>query len=465
MKIKLNPFIKNAANALLTTMIFIMILALSIGGYMTYVLQQVRLGSRSQAWNMAMAVSEAGIEEGCEHLNDDAPNKLGSGDWQSSASGVYFVKRNLNGTFASSYTVTITYTNPMLPSMTSVANVSPPAVARHFPFFYAALPSGQPAPTATVGRGIQAILNKPPLFNAALAAKGNIVMNGNNITVDSFDSGIPGQNVNGQWSTSVSGDQGVVASDGGIANLVNVGNANIYGSLYVGPNEGTNIGPKGFVGTHQWEKNGGKGIEPGHFFDNANFSFPDTSLPSDYTSYLSPAAGTVSTINGVSVTPTNYANVLSDGKYLANSTLLSNTIVTGAATLVMPNGFDINNLIIAPGGSLLVYSGGSSFSMSSSAVQNQPGLAQNLIIYCTTNVTSIGLSGNDGINAVVVAPNANVTLSGGGNNAIDFSGSLMADTITLNGHWNFHYDVALTRVPSPGRYILASWKEIPVAPQ
>lgn len=604
MKAKLNPSGKNAASALLMTVIFIVVLALSIGGYMTYVLQQVRLGGRSQAWNMAMAVSEAGVEEGFEHVNDDGPNGLGNDGWSSAGGGVYYVHRSINGTFAATYTVYVNYSNPAQPSITSSAYVTPPAVARNgvsLPFFYAAAtPTGETVATATVGRGIEAVLDRPSLFKAALSAKGNITMSGNNVTVDSFDSGTPGQNVGGQWAASVSGDQGIVASDGGISNTVSAGNANIYGDLYTGPGESNYVGPNGFVGTHNWETAGGSGIEPGHFFDDANFSFPNTSLPPNYSSYTQPQSGDVTTINSTNVSATtnidvsylpsgltngqtvgpistnttdttvstypgpesnlasnftwvtvgtypgsepglttnttavtgassvppagtyigtistnvtghghnqvtsygysaisgfsyqawtwtyptttytytifsstltfatnNYDNVLSGGNYVANSTLTGNTIVTGPTTLVMPNGFSINNLIIAPGGSLLVYSGGSSFSLSGNSVMNEPGLAQNLIIFCAPTVTTgtISCSGNAHMDAVIVAPNANVSLNGGGNSDAGFSGAIMANNISLSGHWEFHYDVALSRLPSPGRYILSSWREIPVAQQ
>src|SRR5579862_1819078 len=196
MKLKLNPLAKDAGNALLTTVIFIVVLTLSIGGYMTYTLQQVRLGGRSQAWNMAMAVSEAGIEEGFEHLNDDPTNT--QADWVNDGGGYYHVTRSLNGTFQSTYTVTLNFVDPLNPIITSSAYVTPPAVAQkaRFPFFYAAAtPNNQTVSSAsgTVGRGIQAVLNKPVFFNAAMIARGNINMNGNGVTVDSFDSGTPGQ--------------------------------------------------------------------------------------------------------------------------------------------------------------------------------------------------------------------------------------------------------------------------------
>ena len=140
MKVKLNRLGKEAANALLTTVIFIMVLTMSIAGYMTFVLEQSRMNGRSQAWNMAMAVSEAGVEEGFEHLNDDQTNLAGDG-WASLGSGSYSVTRSMPGTFTSSYTVTVNYANPAEPTITSTATVTPPAVAQknRLPFFYAAV--------------------------------------------------------------------------------------------------------------------------------------------------------------------------------------------------------------------------------------------------------------------------------------------------------------------------------------
>lgn len=627
MKLKLKPLAEEAASALLTTMIFIVVLALSIGGYMSYVFQQARLGGRSQAWNMSMAVAEAGLEEGFEHLNDDY-YIMGNDGWQSDGGGVYHVTRTLNGTFEATYTVTINYANTAQPTISSSAYVKPPAVAQNTtrsPFFYATIGANQ-TPVAnsnsvTVGRGIQAVLDKPSFFNAAMVAKGNITMDGNGVTVDSFDSGTSGQNVNGQWNQSISGNDGIVASDGGISNSISGGNANIYGQLYVGAGEPYSIGPNGFVGTHQWVAGGGTGVEPGYAHTDANFDFPNTSLPNGYQNFTPPSSGTIATVTGTNIIastnanvasyptgltngqtlsavltnttmitvsngypgaipgltsnsafvtvssypgvepglvtncantvttttdpgsqpclvitsyitnvttlpspppsnvttnykgsghskqissysytvtdysyanqftytyksweytyPTNtytytlyssqityatsnYAAVLSSGYYVANSEMTGTTIVTGPVTLVMPNGYNIDNLVIAPGGSVVVYSGGTSLTLSGQGIINQPGLAQNLMIYCTPSVTSIAFSGNAGLNAVIVAPNANVTLSGGGNNNTDFSGSIMANSVTLHGHWNFHYDVALSRVPSPGRYILSSWTEVTV---
>lgn len=566
MKLKLVRPSSVAGNALLVTCIFIIVLTLSIGGYMTYVMQQARLGSRSQSWNMALAVSEAGIEEGLQHLNADAvadSNNLSADSWNSLGNTEYSVTRALNnGSFPASYTVTINFQNSQQPIITAIAYVTNFAVARKSsPFFYATATANNSGVSSGVGRGVQVTAFKPPFFNAAMVAKGSIDMNGNNVTVDSFDSGIAGKNVNGQWASSVSGDEGIVASLGGITNSsVSIGNANIYGDLYSGVNEQTNIGNNGFVGTHQFAATNGSGFEPGHAFNDANFTFPDTSFPYGAGGGLAPTSNTVSVITGTNftaftnanttslpsgltngqyvgpivtnasdiITPTypgpmpglftnttvvttssypgpepglgtnyskngktitgyyynslqynytnttysytvfsttpaytniTYADVLSGGNYYSANGL-GNTIVTGPSTLVLPNGYSISTLTIAPGGSLTLYVGGTTLSLAGNQVINQEGLAQDLIIYAATTVTSVSFSGNAAFTGVIVAPNATATMNGGGNNEVDYSGALMVNSVTMNGHFNFHYDVALSRVPSPGRYVAHSWTEL-----
>lgn len=606
------------ASALVATMIFILILALSIGGYMSYVSQQARLGSRSQAWNMSMTVSEAGVEEALEHLNTDGPTNLSANGWTSIGGGTYQMTRSISGaSYAASYTVQINATNVNEPWILASAYVTPPAAASATPpFFFAAANVSTPG-SGSVARGVSAVVYRPLYFQTALAARGNINMNGNGVTVDSYDS------ASGAYGGANVGDQGTVASDGGISNSVGIGNANIFGPLYYNPAEPTpTIGPNGVVGTHAWYNGGGSGFESGYLYNTANFTFPDTTAP--YSSGLAPSSNTVVSITGTNVsgytninmanppgsltngilawvttnnvvaqttvypgpepnlqsnftwtttstypgpetglitnttvvsggssapssgdyegsittntsatssstlppsgtylgkvttnwsgnndhgtiqgytynkisgytyneitgytyqtwlyryTTTTYSyavytsgytyatnsydNVLTGGNnYYATSLSSGTTYVTGGtATLVMPNGYDIGNLIIAPGAQLIVYVGGTSFSLAGNAVINQPGTPQSLIILCEPSVTSISLSGNAAITAVIVAPNANVQLQGGGNNNFDFQGSLMADNITLGGHWNFHYDVELSKVPISKRYILKSWQE------
>ena len=120
MKTKLNPS-KNSASALVVTLFLITILAISIAGYLSYTNQQTRLGMRSQTWNMALAVSEAGVEEGLQQLNNNYAN-LSADGWTGSGT-TYSISRSFaNG---NSYTVSIEYSNSTSPTIMARAFVNP----------------------------------------------------------------------------------------------------------------------------------------------------------------------------------------------------------------------------------------------------------------------------------------------------------------------------------------------------
>ena len=166
------------------------------------------------------------------------------------------------------------------------------------------------------------------------------------------------------------------------------------------------------------------------------------------------------TSTNVTYTTNYYANIINTGDYYATS-LSGSTLVTGSARLVLPNGLSGGeNFTIASTGSLQVYAGGTSCAINGNNVINQPGLAEKFILYCAPTVTSFSLSGNAGFTGVLVAPNVNISLNGGGNNTIDFIGAMIVNSVTMNGHFNFHYDEALGRLAANGRYLVTSWKEV-----
>ena len=92
------------------------------------------------------------------------------------------------------------------------------------------------------------------------------------------------------------------------------------------------------------------------------------------------------------------------------------------------------------------------------AIGNRP---ENFVYFGMTNVASITLSGNSTFVGAVYAPEATLTLNGGGN-ANNLEGSAIVNSVTLNGHYDFHYDVSLAKwVFGPARgYIPLSWQEL-----
>jgi hypothetical protein len=133
----------------------------------------------------------------------------------------------------------------------------------------------------------------------------------------------------------------------------------------------------------------------------------------------------------------------------------------------MPNGLNMSSgdtVTIDPNASLKLFSGGTDFKIAGNGVINETGFAGNFIAYCTTSVTSFTLDGNAAFVGILVAPNAHARMNGSGNpaNPTDFTGAIMVNSVTMNGHFNFHYDEALSRMGGTGRFLITSWDEIPV---
>jgi len=57
-------------------------------------------------------------------------------------------------------------------------------------------------------------------------------------------------------------------------------------------------------------------------------------------------------------------------------------------------------------------------------------------------------------------PNADFTLGGGGNDLYDFVGSIVTRSMTLNGHYNMHYDEALEQSGPVRVYVVTTWNEL-----
>jgi hypothetical protein len=610
MKTKRNPRLKSAS-ALLVSLFLMTILAVSIGGYLTYTEQQTFLGMRAQAWNMAMAVSEAGIEEGLQQLNNNWTD-LSTDGWSANGS-VYSMSRTFDN--GNTYTVSIDFADTMSPYVTSRASVNGYNFAQSAPSFMFAV--GGVNVTATnrnLSRAVKVKTSRSALFTGAMIARHQIDMNGNNVTTDSLDSADSAKSTNGRYDPTKAGDHGDVASNDGVVNTVSIGNANIYGRVYTGPGGTATVGINGGVGEHSWQA-ANDGIQPGWYYNNANFTFPKISLP--YDSGLNPGPQDVLVISGSTSNSTSYANVttlpnpapgevvgpistnvirstssahpgnqpglttnttwntsstypgsqtglttnftgfttvvaypgpqpqmttnclgiavkvkdaptvycgqapwhtgnddnwfwyypvasytyannftfsyptytytyltytytyavytstplystnhydhvLENGDYLTTD-LGGKTIVTGTARLVLPEGLKmsgLDELTIAPGGSLTVYSGGDSMTIGGNGVFNKSGYAANLIMYATPSVQSFTFNGNGEFSGVLVAPEADLRMNGGGTGLDDFTGSLLVNSVKMNGHFNFHYDEALSRLNNTGRFIIVSWDEV-----
>ena len=312
------------ASALLTALVICSIFSLFVVYYLSLIEQQGLLNSRSQTWNMAIAITEAGIEEGLENLNDNGSN-LGQAPWSYLGGITYYRSNTLPD--GSSYTVFITNTapNPVVVARAYVQQSTLVNLAQNISAAFCAAGGVSTGPT-TVTRAVMVNCSKTSLFQAPLVARKNINLNGNNIATDSYASCDPTKSVNGQYVPGFySGDHGDVASNQGLIDSISGGNANIYGVAHTGTNTSgqptVSIGPNGAVGSHLWQA-ANKGLEPGWVLEDANFTFPDTTFPNTG-GYLT-ATGGVMIVSSNMVTTSYNTNLVPLG---ASSTNYSTTYV------------------------------------------------------------------------------------------------------------------------------------------
>ena len=66
-------------NVLIITLVFFGIVALTTASYLSLAKSRALIRARSEAWNTALPVLEAGLEEGFTHLHDDSDAPTANG--------------------------------------------------------------------------------------------------------------------------------------------------------------------------------------------------------------------------------------------------------------------------------------------------------------------------------------------------------------------------------------------------
>jgi hypothetical protein len=278
-----------------------------------------------------------------------------------------------------------------------------------------------------------------PRYGYAIITTSSINLNGNNCLVDSFDSMNPNYSTNGQYSSMLRKANGDVATDVRLLGDVSIGTAHIYGHLYTGPGTALStvqIGSQGTVGDLAWNA-AHTGIESNYWSTNFNMALPDVAAPTGIGRGL-PAA-------------TNGNIVLPGGYYTTTVGPTAPLIITGPTTLWVQGSFSPGGITITSSNNayLSLYvgttntNGNDSLTFAGYGPINQPGYSANLDIMGLPSLTSVTFHGYAGFVGCIYAPEADMTGGGGGNNTQDTSGSMIAKSLTVHGHWNFHYDEAL----------------------
>jgi hypothetical protein len=422
---KLNLFTARSTEKGSTLMVTIAVTALlgaALATYLTMVTNQNQMVMRSQIWNRCMPILEAGIEEALTHCERNYQTNMVSNGW-TLYSGAYIKS---NAIIDGYYLVAISQTVP-----------------------YQIVSSGyspMPGSSTLVSRKVRVTTAPLGVFSGSLIVRNTIDLNGNNVRTDSFDSADPTKSTAGLYDPAKAGDKGDIGCVGGLVDIVDVGNADVWGHVLTGPLGQVRVGSNGAVGSKAWNQGGNKGVQTGWWQNDMNINFPAVELP--FVSAAPPVAGDY---NGET-----YDYLLSDGNYELGS-LAGNVVVTGDVSLYVTGDVDFggdDKLVVAPGANLKLYVAGAKAHISS--VVNETGLAESFTYFGLPSNQQVIMGGGGKMVGSIYAPHASITMNGG----VDFYGSVVGLDATLTGHSAFHYDEALGRVGPRRAFAIASWNEL-----
>ena len=409
---------REQGNTLVLTLILCLTIGTVLASYLGLIGSRYKVTVRSECWNAAIPVLEAGMEEALTHLQDDL-NSPGANGWiLGTISGQQVYSKQRSFTDGSCFLVNIYNAATKSPTIYSTGFVPSPLSSSSF-----------------ISRTAKVTGSNPALVNFAFAAVNSIQMNGNGLASDSFDSSNPALSTNGQFDSSKTSTNGNVGS---VYGPVSLGNHNIAGSLYLGPTATSSVS---------------SGQVSGQIYTDFNVSFPDVVLPT--TTWLQ------ATTTKVGKT-TLYDFTTSGDYYISGSSDIQVEAGVTVRLRVDSTSFSPANIHIlstnGTSGTLSIYQVSGSASMAGNTTVDS-GRPRNLWYYGLPGVTSVTYGGNSSFIGVIYAPEADLTLNGGGNNN-GLIGASITKTITMNGHYNFHFDEdLLTSGPTRG-FVVTSWLEL-----
>ena len=387
-------------SVLLITLFVAGLLGITLGSYLLMVRAESLSAAHSQAWNAALPMAGAGVEEALAYLNSGGPSP-----------------RSLTNFFTSgSYSVGITNTGGTY-TISSTGYVKVPALS------------------ATISRVVQVTAGlRAPLFITTLSANSNISL------------AYSGQFATTNYSPRHTND-GLACLYG----ILDIAYRTVDGDVFLGP-------------TARFESNSQVSQVAGTIYTNFSSGFADVVLPVttgwfntlppgittkgthyDYAFIHDQTSYDVSSLNGSIYVASNVNVTL---KVSDNNATINNLKVAGSGNSAA---------------TLTIYMAGTNFTLNGkTTVQNQN--ATNLCYFGSSSNTSINLNfslnGTTNFYGTIYAPSANVTNTGDYNTNVPyaFTGAVIAGSIQQVGNLKFHFDDHL--LTTRRRYVVASWHEL-----
>jgi hypothetical protein len=431
---KLNPKpARPSGSALLMSLLIVGVMAVALGSYLMLIQNEAHAMMRSISWNSGIPVAEAGLEEALTHISVCGTNSFQNNGWVLTQGKFLMKTRLVDGQ----------------PYVVGISMSLPPVIVAQGKTL-------APLGTNYISRTLKVRTCFNALFAKAMVARLAVKLNGNDIDVDSFDSGDPTYSTNGCYDQSKRKDNATVATNSGDPNMLSAGNANIRGKIATGPGGLAGAGPNSCIGSNAWHDAGKKGIQPGAATDDMDVSFFPVTCPVKLSSFSPPSE---------TVGATNYNYVMGDGDWTitGGQSFGGKVLVNGRARLLVTSDISFSGsdyIYIQPGASLELYVSAPHASLGGQGIQNDTGLASSFVYYGLPANTSLSFSGNAAFVGAIYAPDADFSMGGGGKNTYDFAGACVTRTITMNGKFNFHYDERLALAGPNRGYIATSWDEL-----
>mgnify|MGYP000868845747 CR=1 FL=1 len=449
---------RDSGSALLTAMIFAFVIGALSLTYLKLASNEYRAAVRSSLYASCLNLAESGVEMGIAELNaGSVSGSEGRGERQDFLADAGF-------------TGDVQY-------VILNASASSPEIYAEGRIYSAVMPVVKKQVKVGLSSGFAP-------FEKGFSSRNGISFSGSNVTLDSYNSnyGEYNEDVNAAGRAAEYGVAGknknddiYVASEfldgsGGVS--VSVGNGTVYGYVQTGGASSAEVKNNGMVTTYTGsdrEQHQDDRITSDFYAD-----YPVTEMPTG--SYPTQNVNGIITITG--------SDDVDNPKYykVGNMSLTGKEMLTisGHVVFVMTGDIKVNSsggIVLDDtanssehdaedkGSSLQVYTAGD-VNIGGGGVTNDGGVASDFSVFGTADMdgTSAGqtikIAGNGVLAASVYAPNADVTVNGGGSTGNVF-GAVVALQATITGGGEFHFDEALRDiVDDGGTYEVSSWLEM-----
>src|SRR5688572_13477736 len=230
----------NQGGVLVVTIVICALVGLMLTAYLGMVSSQHSFTQRSQVWNNAIPMCEAGIEEAMAHINHiNTTSNFAINGWRLDG-GRYRKERYLNRGECR-----MDIDNNMPPIITVQGLLKEPIGDRN------------------VSRWVRVQTKINYRFPNGILARGTVNLAGSG-KIDSYNSTNALESTDGKYDPAKATDRATVATVARTNGAINVGNMSIHGSVGTGPGGTVILSPNGDVGSTPFNNANSGLIEPGH---------------------------------------------------------------------------------------------------------------------------------------------------------------------------------------------------------